>query len=497
MGEPVTVGVDVGTTGVKAVVVSAAGRVLGEAGQEYATAFPAPNAAEQSPQDWWAASAAVIRAALAQAGAVDVAAVGVSSQAPTVVVLDKQGDPVRPALTWMDRRGVSECERLDGTEVLRRTGNRLDAYFAAPKLAWLLRAEPEVRHRGQGVLMANGYVVRQLTGEATIDTGHVGLTLLGSASGWDENLVAEWGIPRSWLPEPVDPADVVGHVTTKAARATGLRAGTPVVAGLVDGAAASIEAGLAEHGDVCEMTGQSTVVNAAVETARLGDGPGTLSTLPYPLDGLVIVYGSMVATGGILRWFRDELGGGDFAELDTLAGTAPVGSGGVVLLPYFLGERSPIWDADARGALVGLSMGTRRADLVRAILEGTAYGLAHNLAELSKLGINPEVLRSIGGGSRGRTWTQIKADVTGLPVEVPAHSAGAPVGVAMVAASGVGLVPSLRDAVLARRSGPLAFRASPDSGRHATYERLLEVYRELYPALTRVHALLAGLRSSV
>lgn len=495
MGEPVTVGVDVGTTGVKAVVVTADGRVLGEAGQEYPTSFPAPNAAEQDPSDWWAASAAVMRAALSRAGAVEVAAVGVSSQAPTVVVVDADGEPVRPALTWMDRRGVSECARLDGAEVLRQTGNRLDAYFAAPKLAWLLRAEPQVRRAGAGVLMANGYVVRQLTGETTIDTGHVGLTLLGK-DGWDENLVAEWGIPRSWLPAPVDPAVVVGPVTPEAARATGLRAGTPVVAGLVDGAAASLEAGLAEHGDVCEMTGQSTVVNAAVETARLEDGPGALSTLPYPLDGLVIVYGSMVATGGILRWFRDELGGGAFAELDALAGTAPVGSGGVVLLPYFLGERSPIWDADARGALVGLSMGTKRADLVRAILEGTAYGLAHNLEGLSALGIRPEVLRSIGGGSRGRTWTQIKADVTGLPVEVPADSAGAPVGVALLAASGVGLVPSLRDAVRARRSGALAFRAVPNSARHATYQRFREVYRELYPALAGVHAMLAGLRSS-
>jgi xylulokinase len=496
MVEAVTVGVDVGTTGVKAVVLAVDGRVLGEAGQEYATSYPAPNAAEQDPSDWWSASCAVIRAAVERAGAVEVAAVGVSSQAPTVVVLDARGEPARPALTWMDRRGASECSGFDAAEVLRRTGNRLDAYFAAPKLAWLLRAEPAVRRSGVRVLMANGYVVRRLTGVECVDTGHVGLTLLGDANGWSDELVAEWGIPRSWLPEAVDPAAVVGRVSVEASRATGLVAGTPVVAGLVDGAAASLEAGLAEHGDVCEMTGQSTVVNAAVSTSRLADGPGALSTLPYPIDGLTIVYGSMVATGGILRWFRDELGGGSFASLDELAGTAPVGSGGVVLLPYFLGERSPVWDADARGAFVGLSMGTRRADLVRAILEGTAYGLAHNLDELAALGIRPAVLRSIGGGARGRTWTQVKADVTGLPVEVPADTAGAPVGVALVAAAGVGLVPSLRSAVAARRSSPLALRASPSGERHAVYRRLLEVYRELYPALAGVHAKLAGLRSS-
>jgi sugar (pentulose or hexulose) kinase len=518
VGGSSTVGVDVGTTGVKAVVLDAEGRVRAEAAEEYPTRYVEPNGAEQDPDDWWVATARCIGEALARGGVppAQVCGVGVSSQAPSIVVVDAAGRPVRPALLWMDRRGQDACAARSGSEsaVVAATGNRLDAYFAAPKLAWLLAAETDVRRYGAGVLMANGYVVRMLTGETTCDTGHAGLTLLADlATGrWSTDLLELWGVPSAWLPEPVPPSTVVGRVTAAAGQATGLRPGTPVVAGVVDGAAASLEAGLVRHGDVCEMTGQSTVVNACVETARLRpEDLGTMSLLPYPIPGHHLVYGSMVATGGILRWFRDELGttspscdtvgraagdtAGDtgFAALDELAASAPVGSGGLVLLPYFLGERSPIWDADARGALVGLSMATRRADLVRAILEGTAYGLAHNLEELGRLGLRPEVLRCVGGGARGETWTQIKADVTGLPVEVPQDARGAPVGAALVAAAGVGLVDDLATAVRMREGD--ARRVVPDPARHETYRDYYAAYRALYPALRHTFDQLAGLRA--
>ncbi|WP_026257124.1 xylulokinase [Actinopolymorpha alba] len=506
------VGVDVGTTGVKAVLLDEAGRVVADAAEEYPARYVEPDGAEQDPEDWWAATARCVNAVLARARVrpADVCGVGISSQAPSVVVVDRAGSPVRPALLWLDRRGRRACEdRADVTgRVLATTGNRLDAYFAAPKLAWLLAAEPAVGQTGAGVLMANGYVVSRLTGVRSCDTGHAGLTLLADldTGAWSEQLVDLWGIPRGWLPQVEQPTTVVGRVTAEAARATGLLSGTPVVAGLVDGAAASLEAGLVQHGDVCEMTGQSTVVNAAFEASRLRrDELGTMSVLPYPVPGHHLVYGSMVSTGGILRWFRDEFGdrerqlagldGDVFAALDELAGTAPLGSRGLVLLPYFLGERSPVWDPAARGALVGLSMASRRADVVRAILEGTAYGLAHNLEELGRLGLAPRVLRSVGGGARGRTWNQIKADVTGLPVETPEDARGAPVGAALVAAAGVGLIDDLAATVRTRQG--VVRRVLPDADRHAAYQRYYSVYRELYPALRRTYDALATLRAEL
>lgn len=498
------VGVDVGTTGVKAVLVGGLeesfGRVLAEASEEYPTRFVGAGGAEQDPGDWWNATVRCVREILSSTGvsASDIAGVGVSAQAPSVVVVDRTGAPVRPALLWMDRRGYAECARRAdaASDTLERTGNRLDPYFAAPTLAWLLNAEPDVRRTGDRVLMANGYVVRQLTGVSSCDTGHVGLTLLGDldTASWQPDLLALWGIPATWLPDPTAPTNVVGQLKTEAAEACGLRAGTPVVTGLVDGAAASLAAGLAGHGDVSEMTGQSTVLNAPFDSTRLRrDALGGLSVLPYPIDGHHLVFGAMVSTGGILRWFRDELAdGATYDELDRLAATARPGAGGLVMLPYFLGERAPIWNTEARGAIVGLSMTTRRADLVRACYEGTAYGLAHNLEELARIGLAPKAIRSVGGGSRGRTWNQVKADVTGLRIDVPDESHGAPLGAALVAAAGVGLVDDLPAAV--RERGRTATSVEPDPERHATYRRYYAVYRELYPALRPSYAKLAELR---
>jgi xylulokinase len=502
VSRPVVVGVDVGTTSVKAVVVDDTWHVRGQAGEEYPTRYVGATGAEQDPDDWWRATASCVSAALSDAGVAssDVAAVGVSSQAPTVVLLDSDGRPLGPALVWLDRRGQSECARRAGDtdRIVELTGNRPDSYYAAPKLAWLLRENPGLATRAAAMVMANGYVVHRLTGVVSADTTHTGLSLLNDldAGDWSTELAELWGVPRRWLPPVWEPTAVVGTVRPEAASVTGLAAGTPVIAGLVDGAAASVEAGVVAHGDVCEMTGQSTVVNAAVEVAAARASTGALSVMPYPIPGHHLVFGAMVATGGILRWFRDELTedstGDTYAALDALAGTAPLGSGGLVMLPYFLGERSPIWDSDARGAFVGLSLSTSRADLVRAILEGTAYGLAHNLDEMTALNLRPSTLRVVGGGSRGRTWNQIKADVTGVPVEVPAESLGAPVGTALVAAAGVGLLTDLVEVARARYA--VGERYEPDPARHAAYRRRYQIYRELYPSLAKVHQMLAELR---
>ncbi len=386
------IGVDIGTTATKAVLLDRDLRILAEsASREHPTAYPAgyPSAAEQNPDDWWNGSAAAIREVMALAGAApgDVAAVGVSSQAPCVTLLDRAGTPVRPALIWMDRRSDGQCRARAAHEAAARklTCNAIDPYYAAAKLAWLVENEPETRRRTHRVVMANGYVAFRLTGVHSIDEGHAGLTCLAGTPEvrWERELLELWGIPADWMPPIAHPTAVLGGVTESAAAATGLRQGTPVVAGLVDAIAASLEAGLADAGDVCDMTGQSTVLNAVVPYDVLAKGIGTFTTGAYPIPGLFLLAGTMVATGGILRWFRDQFGAAaTCSELPTRgaarrrwrrrwprAATASRPSTGwrprrrpaataSLLLPYFLGERSPIWDSDARGVLLGLSMST-------------------------------------------------------------------------------------------------------------------------------------------
>ncbi len=522
---PCVIGVDIGTTATKAVLLNRDLRILAEsASNEHPTAYPAghSSAAEQDPDDWWKGSAAAIREVieLAKAAPGDVAAVGVSSQAPCATLLDREGTPVRPALIWMDRRSDAQCRARGAQEVAARklTCNAIDPYYAAAKLAWLVENEPETRRRTHRVVMANGYVAFRLTGVHSIDEGHAGLTCLAGTPQvrWERELLELWGIPPEWLPPIVHPTAVLGGVTEAAGAATGLRQGTPVVAGLVDAIAASLEAGLAEAGDVCDMTGQSTVLNAVVPYEVLAKGIGSFTTGAYPIPGLFWLAGTMVATGGILRWFRDQFGaratcpdlptpelreavlealaqtGDRFSALDRLAATAPPGSNGLLLLPYFLGERSPIWDSDARGVLLGLSMSTTRADVVRAVLEGTAYGLNHNLEEMRNMGLRFPTLRVVGGGALGRIWNQIKADVTGLPVEVPAETRGATVGTALTAAAGVGLIPSLAEGV--RQRYRVGETIPVDSARHGLYQSYYGLYRKLYPALVETFRELARVR---
>ena len=523
--ERYVIGVDIGTTAVKAVLLDRDLRILAESSsREHPTTYPAgqSSAAEQDPDDWWKGAAAAIREVLevARAAPSDVAAVGVSSQAPCVVLLDREGRPLRPALIWMDRRSDKQCRdrRAHESLVRARTGNAIDPYYGAPKMAWLLENEPETARQAERMVLANGYVAFRLTGACSMDSGHAGLTLLAGTPEvrWEPELLELWGIPAWWMPRIAHPTEVVGRVHEDGAAATGLREGTPVVAGLVDAVAASLEAGLAEPGDVCDMTGQSTVINATVPCEVLAKGIGTFATCAYPIPGLCLLLGAMVASGGILRWFRDQFGamatcpdlptkelqaevaralsqGGErFSALDRLAAQSPPGSNGLVLLPYFLGERSPIWDSDARGVLLGLSMSTTRADVVRAILEGTAYGLHHNLEEMRSLGLRFPRLKLVGGGALGRTWNQIKADVTGLTVEVPAEARGATVGTALVAAAGVGILSSLASGVLGRyRAGETL---APDPERHRLYQGYYGLYLKMYPALSEVFRELARVK---
>ncbi len=491
------VGIDIGTTGTKAILCDAQGHIVAQAGQEYPTAYPHANWAEQDPEDWWRATCRVVRHILDESG-VDpkqVAAISVSDQAPSLVAVDRSGDVLCPALIWMDRRSEEQCAWLRAQvgedRVAAINGGRIDPYFLAPKLLWFRQHSPDLYSRCHQVLQANGYIVHRLCGAFCMDNAVGPLTMLfnGAAQRWSTQLVEAMGLDQAKLPQVVPCSQIVGHVSAQAAAVSGFAAGTPVLGGMVDGAAAAIEAGLVRPGQAVEMTGQSTVLMIGSDRSYHGLD---LFPLGHAIPGLHLVVGAQVASGGSLRWFRDQLGEEEVREaarlgidpfelLSRAAESSPPGANRLVFLPYMYGERSPIWDTDARGVLFGLSLATRKADIVRAIMEGAAYGLRHNVEAAQAGGFDPVTLACVGGGARSAIWNQIKADVLQRPISLPTAAAGAAMGDAIVAAAGAGIYASVEEAVAHMVTQGASYEPRPELA--ALYEELYGVFRSLYPAL--------------
>ena len=420
---------------------------------------------------------------------------GISGQAPTLLAVDAAGRPLAPALLWLDRRSEPECAWLRTTvgqaQITRTNGGRIDPYYLAPKLLWFKTNRPDLHRTTHQVLQANGYLVHKLCGVFTLDTSHAPLSLFFDAAqgNWSDPLLDTLGLDRAKLPPLTPCSAVVGCVSRAAADACGLAPGTPVVAGMTDGTAASVEAGLMRVGDAVEMTGQSTVLLVCSDRPYLGDA---LIPLGHAAPGRHLVVGALVASGGALRWFRDQLGEPERASaaqrgvdpfdlLTEAAAASPPGANGLIFLPYLFGERSPIWDSAARGVFCGLTLATQKRDLVRAILEGAAYGLRHNVDAAAAAGFPLATLACVGGGARSPLWNQIKADVLGRPVRLPKTATGAPLGDAIVAAVGVGLYPSVEAAVAQMVDQGAIYHPRPEHA--ARYDALYRIYVGLYPAL--------------
>lgn len=499
-------GIDIGTTGVKAVVVDATGAVLAQASQEYPTALPQPNWAEQDPDAWWSATCNVLQRLKHEQGVdlAEIAAVGVSCQAPTVTPVDASGRPLSPAQLWMDRRAEAECawlrQQMGEESITQTNGGRIDPYYLAPKWLWLREHAPEIYRQTHALLFTNGYLVHKLCGVFCMDLSHGPLTLFFDSARltWSTDLLARMGLDARQLPPLLACSQVAGEVTREAAAFTGLRPGTPVVAGMTDGTAAGLEAGLVRPGDAVEMTGQSTVLLICSDKPYLGRD---LIPLGHAVPGYFLVVGAQVASGGALRWFRDQLGEAERAEAARLgvdafellaqqAAQRPVGANRLIFLPYMYGERSPIWDSNARGVFFGLSLASIKGDLVRAVMEGAAYGLRHNMAVAEAAGFRANSVACVGGGARSALWNQIKADVLQRRITLPKAAIGAALGDAMVAAVGAGIYATVEDAVTNMVTPGAEFLPNPVHA--ATYDALYEIYLRLYPALRELFVDLAA-----
>jgi xylulokinase len=493
MSDPCFLGLDIGTSAVKAILVASDGEVRATAAAPLELATPQPGWAEQNPEDWWAAAVAAVSRLLEAAAAAEVAAIGISGQMHSSVLLDRAGAPVRPALLWCDGRTTEECAGLTrdagGEERLRDwVKNPALEGFTLPKLLWVRRHEPEAWSRVATVLLAKDFIRYRLTGELATEPSDASGTLLFDPARlvWSEDLLRAVGLSPGLLPAVGGSAELLGRVTAQAAGLTGLRVGTPVVGGGADNACGAAGVGVIAPGEAVASWGTSGTVLAPT-SEPLVDPLLRAHTFCHVIPGLWYLMGVTLSAGAAFAWYRDQLARelADAPAADSLlsqeAEPVTAGAGGITFLPYLQGERTPHRDAAARGAFLGLSLAHGRAELTRAVLEGICFALRDSLSILGELGVAPAQLVLTGGGARNPFLRRLQAEIFGVPVCTVNREEGPAYGAALLAAVGVGAFSDLAAATrrTLRRSG----LQQPGPGAHQSYAEPYARFRAAYPAL--------------
>jgi xylulokinase len=473
------------------------GKVIASGSEEHeAFLSPKPGWAEQDPRDWWRACGLAVRKALQSANlnAEDIACVGFSGQMHGAVLLDAQDEVVRSAIIWCDQRSEAqskELEELFGLEpLIQLTCNPPLTNFTLTKLLWVRETEPENWARVAHVMLPKDYVRFRLTGERAIDMADASGTLLLDVTHrrWSTEVLSKSGIDVGLLPALYESPQVCGKVSDAGAEATGLKAGTPVVAGAGDQAAGAVGMGIARAGAVSATIGTSGVVFAATDRPAL-DPKGRLHTFCHAIPGRWHVMGVTQAAGLSLRFFRDRFGvlskdGRDpYDILTEEASAAPPGSEGAFWAPYLMGERTPHLDPNARAALLGLTASHTRGHIIRAVMEGVAYSLKDTFTIFEEVEIPVTSIRLGGGGARSALWRQIQADVYTHEVEIVAAEEGAAYGAAILAGTGAGAWSSVDEAC--DKVVRVASRIAPNRAAAKTMKRGYRKYRKIYPALRR------------
>jgi xylulokinase len=474
-------GLDIGTTAVKAIALDEGGRVVATTSVAHDGAAPHPGWAEGDPEAWWRNAVEAVRRIGAAAPLDEVAILGVSGMVPALICLDADGRVLRPSIQQNDARAAEEIEALRAVlpaDFHAATGQPISQQLVLPRLAWLRRHEPDVYRRIRRLQGSYDLITHRLTGEWSLERNWA-----LEAGFWDARCGAPYGpafaateTPAEWLPPVREPTEVVGGVTAAAAAATGLRAGTPVIAGSADHVAAALTAGTGPGELVLKIGGGGDVLYGVPRFA-----PDPRLYIDYhDVPGQFLLNGCMVASGLLVKWFADvfapDLGAGEdrYARLDAEAAPIPAGAGGLVVLPYFLGEKTPIFDAAARGLIAGLSLGHGRGHLFRAVLEAVAYGFRHHVDVLVEAGHPIRRIRIMDRGARSALWRQIVADVLGRSIEyAPGADLGSAFGVAWVAGVAVGIW----GWTLPTGPAGAVHHAAPE--RAARYDESYRWYREL------------------
>lgn len=476
-GAAVVVGLDVGTTGVKAIAVAPDGEVLARAERGYPLSIPHAGWTEQDPEDWCRAAAATLAEICEERG---VAGIGLSGQMHGLVCLDERDRPLRPAILWNDQRTAAECteieEELGLEHLVELTGNRALTGFTAPKLLWVRRHEPDVYRRIARVCLPKDYVRLRLTGTWATDASDASGTLLFDVAHrrWSAEVLDALELPGDWLPPVLESPEVAG-VTAD---------GIPVAAGAGDCAAAALGVGVDRPGPVSVVVGTSGVVFATLPSYA-HDPQARVHAFCHAVPAAWHAMGVMLSAAGSLQWLRDVVAPeASFSDLVNAAEQWPPGVDGLVFLPYLQGERTPHADPAARGAFVGLQLRHDRGALVRAVMEGVAFGLRDSLDLLSALGVEPTVARVSGGGAKSVLWRRIVASVLGLPLETTSTDEGSAYGAALLGGVAGGVFADAEEAV--RATVRVQETVDPNPGWTAAYTEVQERYRALYPALKEV-----------
>ncbi len=479
-------GIDIGTSACKVAVFDEKGKVLAQSNQSYKVYYPKDGWAEQNPDEWWKAICDGIHEVLSNEHVLpkNIQGIGVDGQSWSTIPVDKAGNALSNTPIWMDTRARNICERvkkqIGEDTIFRVAGNDFLPSYCTPKMLWFKEERSEIFRRTYQFLQSNSYIVLKLTGTMSQDYSQsYGIHFFNMKTlKYDEELAREMGLSIDLIPPLCNCDEVVGTVSAEAAQLTGLMEGTPVVAGGLDAACGALGAGVYRTGQTQEQGGQAGGMSICTDQVAAHK---KLILGTHVVPGLWLLQGGSVS-GGALKWFKQEFGKNDsFDNLTAEAEKIPAGSEGVVFLPYMSGERSPIWDPDAKGVFYGLSFDKTRGHLIRAILEGVAYSLEHNLETAEETGVQIGMLNAMGGASNSELWTQIKADVTGRTIQVPATDTASTLGAALLAGVGCGMYKDYKEAV--EKTITVSRIHIPNMENHEKYKQYMNLYRELYPNL--------------
>ncbi len=497
MAKEYLLGIDIGTSACKIGIFTKDGKVQGASSGDYPVYYPKAGWAEQDPDEWWEAVCDTIRKVLDSSGVkpTQIAGIGIDGQSWSAIAIDKEGKVLTNTPIWMDMRAQSICDRVNreiGAEkIFELCGNMLQPSYTTAKILWYKENLPEVYERIDKILQSNSFIAYRLTGKITQDISQgYGLHCFNMRTGqWDEKMCGAMGIPVSFLPEIVPSHHIIGTVTKEAAEQTGLAEGIPVAAGGLDAACGTLGAGVVRAGETQEQGGQAGGMSICI--GEYAADPRLILGF-HVVPGQWILQGGTTGGGGVMRWLEREFGDYERSvaaqkgrtslhQYNEEAEQVLPGSDGLVFLPYMAGERSPIWDPNAKGVFYGLDFGKTKGHVIRSCMEGVAYSLKHNLDVAESVGASVKELLSVGGSANSALWMQIKSDITGKPLAVVFSDMSTTLGAALLAGVGIGMYKDFEEAV--SQTVKITRRYEPNMENREIYQKNYDIYIDLYENL--------------